>query len=123
MKNWPKLQPYQEELLKGLRKGALTHIHMSRQTGKSMMTMYHNMSGQGFARPIDPDWDPWHRVTSLIPRKSISGRWIIGRIQKRGKTIRRLTPTKGGSAMLRSRIHEFATDKELFEWKLKNGRE
>ena len=105
----------------GIKKGEIITYGVSRGTGKSVF--YMGGSGTTQSPPAAPKWDPWRRTTSLIPRKSISGRWIVGRIQKRGKTVRRMTPTKGGGAMRNKRMHEFATDKQLFEWKLKNGSE
>ncbi len=57
---------------------------------------------------INP-WSEWRRTTSLWPRKSINGKWILGRINKRGRAVWD-GPMQGRARRLR----EFATNKELF---------
>ena len=112
MKN-SKLKPYQEELLNGLRKGALTHVHMSRGTGKSRVA-------EAIRRHLpNREWGEWCAKTSILPRKSVNGRWIFGLMYERDRTVRRMTATKGGGAMMPHTERQYATKKELFELKLK----
>lgn len=61
-------------------------------------------------------WSEWRRTISFWPRKSISGKIIIGQINKRSKNSFKGTRALGGRKI---RIHEFATNKELFTVKLK----
>ena len=58
---------------------------------------------------INP-WSEWRKTTSLLPRKSISGKWIFGRINKRGRNIWPDNVMHGRA----TRKREFATNKELF---------
>ena len=62
------------------------------------------------------EWTDWRKTTSLWPRKSISGKIIIGQINKRSKNSFQGSRHIGGHKI---RIREFATDKELFTAKLK----
>ena len=62
------------------------------------------------------EWTDWRKTTSLWPRKSISGKIIIGQINKRSKNSFKGSRHIGGRKI---RIREFATNKELFEAKLK----
>jgi len=65
---------------------------------------------------INP-WSEWRRTTSLWPRESITGKWIVGRINKRGRNV------WGGGGMQgkATRKRQFATNKELFALKLKGN--
>lgn len=75
-------------------------------------------SSFGFTRvtmsrdPYGP-WSEWHKTTSLWPRRSITGKMIVGSMCKRGRTYH------GRRGDLRDR--QFAKDKELFEEKLKGN--
>jgi hypothetical protein len=59
------------------------------------------------------EWTVWRKTTSVWPRSSINGNIIFGRINKRSR-MGTLSP--GGH---HPHITEFATNKELFEAKLR----
>lgn len=65
-------------------------------------------------------WSNWRKTTSIWPRRSIDGKIIFGRINKRDRTSweGNSNPNTSGIAFNKIRIHEFATDKELFKAKL-----
>lgn len=60
-------------------------------------------------------WTTWRKTTSVWPRSSINGKLIFGQINKRSRPD--WPPVEGNQ--LAPRIKEFATDKELFEARLK----
>jgi len=115
-----KLQPYQKELLDGLRKGALTHVHMSRGTGKSTL---HNVAKAFFEDRAAREWTEWRPTTSWIPRKSWYGKWIIGRMYKRGRweDADMGGDFSGYTFSKPTRVRQYISKKELFKWKLKYG--
>ena len=59
-------------------------------------------------------WTKWRKTTSFWPRKSINGKWVFGFINKRGRTV-----WEGAMHGKGKRKREFASNKELFAWKLK----
>lgn len=73
------------------------------------------------------EWSEWRKTWSFIPRKSISGKWIIGRINKRSSTQHRMRikfhffGIDSYEQMVREHVREFAMSKELFEHKLKGN--
>jgi len=75
-------------------------------TGK---TMWHN----------DKKWTDWHRTVSFIPRRSnLSGKLIFGWINKSSRTEYN---NRGGGVIIQvpTRVRRYATDKELFQAKLR----
>lgn len=56
----------------------------------------------------------WKEHTSYLPRKSITGKWIIGKMHKRWRTP---DPVNRGQGL--GVFKEFANTKELFAEKLK----
>ena len=73
-------------------------------------------AGQVFTpQPIRQPWTKWRKTTSIWPRRSINGKIIFGRINKRSRPS--YLPMEGNQG--RPRIREFATDKELFHEKLR----
>lgn len=117
---WPNLKPYQQELLNGLRKGAMTHIHMSRRSGKSYMKMYHDgtdfmMQTNGTVNIYSSSWNEWEDafVWPWDKRESIeSGKRIWGRIKTRTNKVV-FDSSIGGAS------RQYATKKEVFQRKLK----
>jgi hypothetical protein len=63
-------------------------------------------------------WTKWRKTTSIWPRRSVNGKLIFGRINKRSRNI--WDGPMDGKAQ---RKREFATDKELFRQRLKWGGE
>ena len=61
-------------------------------------------------------WDGvnWEKYTAYFPRKSITGKWIVGKIHKRWRT----PPIEHRGVGLGNH-KQYATNKELFEAKLK----
>ena len=121
MKNWPELKPYQEELLKGLRKGALTHVHMSRGTGKSVAAKiafnkwkFDELTGN------KQKWGEWRKSFIILPRKCIlTGKWVIGKACIRTKTCYVPWNDPKGKVVLK----QYASAKEVFIRKLRDGKE
>lgn len=56
-------------------------------------------------------WDGvnWEKYTAYFPRKSITGKWIVGKMHKRWRT----------REVLPGHFKQYATAKELFKEKLK----
>ncbi len=69
--------------------------------------------GAGITESRDPwgPWTEWRKTTSLWPRRSITGKMIVGSMYKRGRNHYADGRCPGAT--------EFATAKELFEGKLK----
>ena len=63
---------------------------------------------------VDTDWGEWRRTISFRPRKSITGEWIFGWINKRGKYVHKHAKPGKPYRIHKVRIHEWATNKELF---------
>lgn len=63
-------------------------------------------------------WDgvDWKEYTSYVPRKSITGKWIIGSMYKRWRTP---PPLHRGNGL--GTFKQFAGKKELFEEKLRGN--
>ena len=70
-------------------------------------------AGATVSRDPYGSWSEWRKTTSLWPRRSITGKMIVGSMHKRGRTYH------GRRGDLRDR--EFAKTKELFEEKLKGN--
>ena len=70
-------------------------------------------------------WGEWRKTTSFWPRKSVNGKWIFGFINKRGRWDYSTEAISGGNYPngQRTRIREFATNKELFERRLRGDDE
>jgi hypothetical protein len=66
---------------------------------------------------INP-WSEWRKTTSIWPRRSINGKIIFGRINKRGRNV-----WDGAMQGKATRKHEYATNKELFERRLRGDDE
>jgi hypothetical protein len=118
MKNWPKLKPHQEELLKGLRKGALTHIHMSRGTGKSMaQKIAYNQWKLKKLQGEKDQWSDWKKGFALFPKRcEMTDKWIIGRICIKTRT--RYVPWTDPNGKVKEK--RYASMKEVFKRSL-NG--
>lgn len=71
------------------------------------------MSTSPWFAPHMIKWTEWRKTTSMWPRSSINGNIIFGRINKRSR-MGALSPEGHHPC-----FNEFATDKELFEAKLK----
>lgn len=70
-------------------------------------------------------WTKWRKTISIWPRRSINGKIIFGRINKRSKPNYNPIIRNNRRSRVRdrrSRVKEFATNKELFHQKLKNGK-
>ena len=123
MKKLPKLKPYQKAMLGGLKKGQQNIVIMGRGTGKSNWAKI-QANKEELERLMNGEtkWGEWRPTTSWIPRRSIlSGRWVIGRIYKRGRWTTKMVPHSMGGHKKRIRVRQYATVKEVFKWKLKNG--
>ena len=119
MKNWPELKPYQEELLKGLRKGALTHIHMSRGTGKSVAAkIAYNKWAFEQLQGKKATWSEWNKHFTLLPKRCrLTGKWIIGNVCIRTKIMYVPWTDPNGKVIMK----QYASAKEVFIRKLKDG--
>lgn len=76
-----------------------------------MTTYTSSVAGVTVSRGPYGSWSEWRKTTSLWPRRSITGKMIIGSMCKRGVTY------YGGHGDYR--VREFAKNKELFIEKLK----
>lgn len=65
------------------------------------------------------EWSEWCSIFSLLPRQSINGKWIFGRINKCGRWQLHRRFIDSGDRYDRIREHKWATTKELFTAKLK----
>lgn len=100
-----------QEALKQLRSKTATNIAEQLASIQPMSSI-----GQVFAsQPLLEPWTKWRKTTSIWPRRSVNGKIIFGRINKRSRPDYR--PIEG--IQQRTRIREFATDKELFHQKLR----
>ena len=61
-------------------------------------------------------WSNWRKTTSIWPRRSINGKIIFGRINKRSRQV-----WDGPMHGKANRLREFATNKELFASILKGN--
>lgn len=98
---------WQENAIKGLRKGQLHIIAAQRQTGKSR---FMQMQMQGRAMRIRGPWSDWKKTKFVWPwdrKDSVEGTKIWGKINTR---IHKLALNGDGS-----RIIQFASDVEIFK--------
>ncbi len=68
-----------------------------------------------------PEWSEWRKTSSYIPRKSFYGKWIIGPMYKRGKWVDDISHRRS-VRLRRKRVRQYISKKELFKWKLANGK-
>ena len=110
-----KLQPWQKQILGGIKKGDTIAVSFGRRTGKSQMTIMQmaGMTGMGGTAVFGSPWEewedvfvwPWDRKTSIE-----SGEKIWGRIKVRYNKV--VWEANG-------KQKQYATKKEVFTRKLR----
>lgn len=110
-----KLEPWQKQMLGGIKKGESIAISFGRRTGKSQMTAMYmaGMGGMGGTAVFGSPWDEWEDtfVWPWNPKTSVeSGNKIWGRIKVRYNKV--VWEANG-------RQKQYATKKEVFQRKLR----
>ena len=104
------MHEWQKELSKGIKKGHMPIVAMGRRSGKSMF--WYNMMMQA---NFMGSWTNWRKVFvwPWDKKASISGKKIWGKINYRRNKL--VISSQG------TRLWEYATDKEVFTKRLKDG--
>lgn len=113
---------YQEDLIKGLKKGQLHVFGMGRGTGKSKYAkIAHNkymldiLTDRLKARQL---WGDWEVFFTLMPKRcELTGKWLVGRVCRRTRI--RYVPWNDINGKKVER--QYASAKEIFIRKLKDG--
>jgi len=111
-----KLEPWQKQMLAGIKKGERVSISFGRRTGKSHTTAMYmaGMGGMAGTAVFGSPWEEWEDtfVWPWNPKKSVeSGKRIWGRIKVRKNKV--MLGSDG------TKWREYATKKEVFQRKLK----
>ena len=105
------------------RRTPLRSIIMGRQHGKTYLTSLGSLGAQSSPPDMSPrPWSRWRMTITLFPRKSVYGKWVVGRIYRRGrKKLVWKTAGMGGYLAASGVEKEFLSKKEMFKWKLENS--
>jgi hypothetical protein len=119
MKKSPNKYQYQEDLIKGIKKGKLHVYGMGRGTGKSMWAkIEHNKYMLDMLQDKKPKFDDWHKGFTILPRRcKLTGKWVIGNVCVRERINYVPWTDPNGKVIER----EYASAKEVFIRKLRNG--